>query len=101
VVFGITSLTPAQADAKRLVALNRGHWGIVNRLHWVRDVDFGEDASRIRIGEAPQVMAIFRNLAISLLGLLGYDSPIEGLRHFAWNSAEAVKIVTGRLRLAR
>ncbi len=101
VVFGITSLTPAQADAKRLAAINRGHWGIENRLHWVRDVDFGEDASRIRTGQAPQVMAVFRNLAIGLLGLLGYDSPIEGLRHFAWNSAEAVKIVTGRLRLAR
>lgn len=101
VVFGITSLAPTQADAKRLAAINRGHWGIENRLHWVRDVDFGEDASRIRTSQAPQVMAIFRNLAIGLLGLLGYDSPIEGLRHFAWNPAEAVKIVTGHPRLAR
>jgi hypothetical protein len=44
-------------------------------------------------------MATFRNLAISLLGLLGYDSPIEGLRHFASNSADAVKLVTRRLSL--
>lgn len=101
VVFGITSLTPAQADAKRLAALNRGHWGIENRLHWVRDVHFGEDASRIRTGQAPQVMAIFRNLAIGLLSLYGYDSPIEGLRHCAWNPADAVRIVTSRPRLAR
>ena len=94
VVFGITSLTPAQADAKRLAALVRGHWGIENRLHWVRDVVCGEDASRIHTGKAPQVMALFRNVALSLLGLLGYDSPIEGLRHFAWHSDDAAKLVT-------
>jgi predicted transposase YbfD/YdcC len=99
VVFGITSLAPAQANAQRLAAISRGHWGIENRLHWVRDVNFGEDASRIRTGQAPQVMATLRNLAISLLGLLGYDSPIEGLRHFAWNPADAVKLVTRRLSL--
>ena len=94
--YGITSLGPEQADARRLAAILRGHWGIENRLHWVRDVILGEDASRIRSGRAPQVMAIFRNVAISLLGLLGYDSPIEGLRHFAWNAAEAIRIVTRR-----
>jgi predicted transposase YbfD/YdcC len=94
VVFGITSLSPARADAKRLAAITRGHWGIENRLHWVRDVVFGEDASRIHTGKTPQVLAIFRNVAISFLGLLGYDSPIEGLRHFAWHSDDAAKLVT-------
>jgi predicted transposase YbfD/YdcC len=98
--FGITSLAPDRADAKRLAAILRGHWGIENRLHWLRDVGFGEDASRIRTGKAPQTMAIFRNVAISFLGLLGYDSPIEGLRRFAWNSADAVKLVSQRPRLA-
>jgi len=98
--FGISSLSAERADAKRLAAINRGHWGIENDLHWVRDVDFGEDASRIHQGQAPHVMAVFRNVAVSLLGLLGYDSPIEGLRHFAWNSAEAVKLVIGRPILA-
>jgi predicted transposase YbfD/YdcC len=96
VVYGISSLRPEQADAKRLAAIVRGHWGIENRLHWVRDVELGEDASRIRTGKAPQVMALFRNVAISLLGVLGYDSPVEGLRHFAWNAAEAVSLVTRR-----
>ena len=98
--YGITSLAPEQADAKRLAAIQRGHWGIENDLHWVRDVDLSEDASRILTGHAPQVMAIFRIVAISLLGLLAYDSPIEGLRHFAWNPAEAVAVVTRRPRWA-
>lgn len=93
VVYGITSLSPQQADARRLAQIVRGHWGIENRLHWVRDVTLGEDASRIRTGNAPQVLAVFRNVAISLLGLLGYDSPREGMRHFAWNSAEAIDLV--------
>ncbi len=97
--YGITSLAPEQADARRLAALLRGHWGIENRLHWVRDVILAEDASRIRTGHAPQVMAVFRNMAVSLFGLLGFDSPSEGLRHFAWNPAEAIRIVTSRPKL--
>jgi len=98
--YGISSLAAARADARYLAFLLRGHWGIENRRHWVRDVDFGEDASRIHSGQTPQVMAIFRNIAISFLGLLGYVSPIEGLRHFSWNSTEAVALVTGHPKLA-
>ncbi len=98
--YGITSLSPERADAKRLAAILRGHWGIENRLHWVRDVILGEDTSRIRTGHAPQVMAVFRNVAVSLLGLLDYASPSEGFRHFAWNPADAIRIVTRRPRAA-
>jgi predicted transposase YbfD/YdcC len=94
--FGITSLAPTRADAQRLATILRGHWAIENRLHWIRDVDFGEDASRIHTGKAPQTIAIFRNTAIGFLGILGYDSPIEGLRHVAWHSADAVKLVIER-----
>lgn len=97
--YGITSLGRACADARQLARLSRGHWGIENNLHWVRDVDLGEDASRIRTGQAPQAMAIFRNVGVSLLGLCGYASPIAGLRHFAWNPADAVAAVTTSLHL--
>ena len=37
------------------MSLSRGHWGIENRLHWVRDVTFDEDRSQVRTGAAPQV----------------------------------------------
>ena len=37
-IFCITDLTPEQADPGQLLALNRGHWSIENRLHWARDV---------------------------------------------------------------
>ena len=68
-VYLITSLSVDKASPERLLALNRGHWGIENRLHWVRDVTFAEDHSQIRTGAGPQMMALLRNLAISLVRL--------------------------------
>jgi predicted transposase YbfD/YdcC len=62
--YGITSLSEEKADAARLLGLLRGHWQIENGLHYVRDVTMGEDASRVRKGSAPQVLAALRNLVI-------------------------------------
>lgn len=66
-VRGITSLTAERADAVRLLKLTRQHWGIENGLHYRRDVTLGEDASRVRKGTAPQVMAALRNGVIHAL----------------------------------
>jgi hypothetical protein len=66
VVHGITSLSPQRADAARLLELTRGHWEIENGLHDRRDVTPGEDASRIRTGAAPEVMAALRNTVVHL-----------------------------------
>lgn len=99
VSYAVASLRPAQAQAQQLATYLRGHWGIETRLHWVRDVDFGEDASRVRSGSAPQVMATLRNLAISLLRLTGYQSVAEGIRHYAAHQPAATFLVTKRLHL--
>jgi predicted transposase YbfD/YdcC len=66
-VYAITSLPFEQAHPARLADLLRGHWTIENGLHWVRDVTFAEDASQVRTGNAPTVMAALRNLAIGVL----------------------------------
>jgi predicted transposase YbfD/YdcC len=66
-VRGITSLSATRADAGRLLKLTREHWGIENGLHYRRDVTMGEDASRVRKGVAPQVMAALRNTIIHVL----------------------------------
>ena len=64
----------------------RGHRGIENRSHYVRDVSMGEDASRIRSGAAPQIMAAFRNAAIGFLHRRGVANIAKALRR---NAAQA------------
>lgn len=54
-------------DAARLLAATRHHWAIENSFHWVLDVTFREDESRIRSGDSPQNMAVFRHLALNIL----------------------------------
>jgi len=64
VQFYLSSLA---CDAAAIGRAIRAHWGIENQLHWVLDVTFGEDDSRIRTGNSPENIALLRRLAISLL----------------------------------
>ncbi|WP_331732635.1 ISAs1 family transposase (plasmid) [Streptomyces avidinii] len=82
-VYGVTSLRPHQAAPADLALWVRGHWGIENRLHFVRDTTFAEDASRVRTGTAPRAMASLRNLALGALRHAGHDNIAAGLRHHA------------------
>jgi predicted transposase YbfD/YdcC len=60
-------LTSLPGDAATVGAAVRGHWGIENRLHWVLDIAFREDESRVRQGHADQNLAVLRRLALMLL----------------------------------
>jgi predicted transposase YbfD/YdcC len=82
-VYAITSLAFQQASPARLADLLRGHWAIENGLHWVRDVTFAEDASQVRTGTGPQVMACLRNLVIGLLSWAGPVNLAAALRQHA------------------
>jgi predicted transposase YbfD/YdcC len=73
-VWGVTSLPRERAGAKRLLALSRGHWGIENGSHWVRDCVFHEDARQVPTGTVARAMAAFRSAAISLLRAQGEPS---------------------------
>ncbi len=92
-VYGLTSLTPDRADAAQLLHLVRGHWSIVNRSHWVRDVTFGEDGSAVRTGYLPQIMAALPNCAIALLRLQGFSSIPKGFNFFAARPYEALSTI--------
>jgi hypothetical protein len=81
VVYGITSLGREKADAARLLWLVRKHWEIENGSHYRRDVTLGEDASRVRKGTAPQVMAALRNTVIHLAREVG-SGLAEAVRTF-------------------
>jgi predicted transposase YbfD/YdcC len=93
-VFIITSLRPDQADPAELASYVRGHWGIENRLHWVRDVTYDEDRSQVRTGNAAHVMASIRNLAISIHRLTGATNIAKALRT-AMRNPEIARQFTG------
>ncbi len=78
--LGITSMAPGRGTPAAIAIHVRGHWGIENKLHYVRDVSYGEDASRVRTKNAPQNMAAMRNLAISALRADGWTNIAAGLR---------------------
>jgi predicted transposase YbfD/YdcC len=94
-VYGISSLAPQEADAGRLLRLVRGHWGIENRLHWVRDVTLGEDDCRVRSGDAAQLLAATRNAVVHLLEGVKAASKAAATRHFAIWPRKAFPLVTG------
>lgn len=96
VVYLITPLTPQEACPARLLELVRGHWGIENSSHYVRDVTFGEDRSRLRSGQGPQIMAAFRNLAITLIHRQGSSQIAATRRHFASHPRLAFRLLLPR-----
>ena len=58
----------------------RSHWSIENGLHWVKDVTFKEDASRIRTANAPQNTSVFRSIAINLFRVNDYKNMAQAQR---------------------
>lgn len=93
VQYAITSLPPAVADAARLLALKRGHWGIENRLHYVKDVTLGEDRSLVHRAQGPTILAMLRDSALSLLRASGCRSVASRLRAHADDPTAALSLV--------
>jgi predicted transposase YbfD/YdcC len=93
VLYGITSLSREQAGAERLMELNRGHWGIENKSHWVRDVTMGEDQSGVRKGSIAQIMAAMRNAVIGVMRWGGEKNIAAACRKFAARPWEALALI--------
>ena len=91
--LGVTSLPAPLAHPTQTATYVRNHWHIENRLHWVRDVTYTEDHSRVRTGNAPRAMATLRNLAISTLRHNGWSNIAKGLRHMARNPTRPLTLL--------
>ena len=91
---GLTSLGPERAGPAEVLALNRGHWEIENRLHYVRDFSYDEDRSRVRNGKLPRNLACLSNAAISIVRLRGrFRHQPQAHRHYAARQDEALREV--------
>ena len=81
-------ITSLPAEAQVLAGAVRGHWGIENGLHWVLDVSFGEDGSRVRKGNAPENLGLLRRIALNLLRQEPSKGSLKGKRKRAgWDNA--------------
>jgi hypothetical protein len=94
-LYGISSLSREQADASGFLGRLRGHWGIENNLHYVRDVTLGEDACRVRSGSAPSLLASLRSAALVLLERLGLASIAEATRACLFRPKRAFRLLFG------
>ena len=94
--YYISSLAP---DAERAAEAVRGHWGIENSSHWILDVVFGEDDSRVRVGNAPENLALVRKLTHNLLQQeTTLKRGIQTKRRKAgWNRSYLLKVLNVKL----
>jgi predicted transposase YbfD/YdcC len=79
-VYAITDLTAEQATTAELAEWLRGHWTIENSAHWIRDVVFGEDASKVRTRNAPAVLAALRDIVRTALRKAGWANTASARR---------------------
>jgi predicted transposase YbfD/YdcC len=94
-VYGIIGWQepPPRTDAAFLLECSRGHWGIENRSHYVRDVTFDEDHSQVRVGNTHKVMTSFRNLSIDLERLAGFSNIAKACRHLSAKPMDAMRLI--------
>lgn len=91
--YAVTSIDQSRANAEALLSISRGHWGIENRLHWVRDVTFGEDNCRMRTGDGPQNLAAMRNASLTVLRTNRINGIASALRDFATQPFKLLKLL--------
>lgn len=94
VAYGITSLPRTVADAERLLALARGHWGIENGLFYRRDVTLGEDRSLLRRENGPLILATLNDLTVGLIRREGQTNAAAGRRIYAAFPDHAFNLLT-------
>ncbi len=92
-------ISSAPLTAERAGEAMRGHWGIENRLHWVLDVVFADDQSRLRRGHGARNMAVVRHFAINLVRQATDKKSIKLRRKVAgWDPNYLAALITSQTR---
>jgi len=94
VEFGITSLTRQKATPLTLLNIRRSHWGIETGLHYRRDVTLREDATRMTVGNAAQIMACINNLVLALIRQANFNNAAQARRWFSAHVDKALALLT-------
>lgn len=97
-VYGITSLTPKQADPLRLLELIRSQWSIENRLHYRRDVTLAEDACQVRKGSAPHALAAINSFVLALFDFCAVTNAKQYMRYLDAQPLRAVHLLLKSLK---
>jgi predicted transposase YbfD/YdcC len=92
VVYAVTSLPRSLADAPALLSHWRGHWK-VETLHYLRDVNFGEDHCRVRHPAGGHALACFRNAALNFLRRNHVNGVIDAVRDFIFAPKKLLSIL--------
>ena len=88
--YGVTSLPASLADPTRLLQLTRGHWRIENGLHYRRDATMREDRAQLRMGHAPEMLAVLNNTVLGLLARQRATNIAHARREFAYHLEKAL-----------
>ncbi len=91
--YALTSLPATAVPLATVEAVWRGHWGIENRVHHVRDVSFREDAGQAHSGHIVQALAALRNGLLSCLRAAGLTRIADALRHYAAHLDETLALI--------
>jgi predicted transposase YbfD/YdcC len=94
VEFGITSLTRQKVTPLTLLNIRRAHWGIETGLHYRRDVTLREDATRMTLGNAAQIMACINNLVLALIRQANFHNTAQARRWFSNRINKAFALLT-------
>ena len=90
-------LLSLDGGVQRFAQASRSHWGIENQLHWCLDVAFKEDDSRIRLGHAPENMALIRHIALNLISQETSTKVGKKAKRLkaGWDNSYLAKVLTG------
>ena len=97
--LGMSSRSPEQANAQRVLATNRGHWAIENSCHYIIDWNFDEDRSRIRTGNRPENVTRLRRFAVGVIKFLSKDKTSVAQKMSTLN--RNVRLVFDYLRMTK